>query len=333
MPDTSLGGALCMIVFLLTPHHGYTHTAVREHAGSLDVHLGAYHAAFATATLPLATYVFCDLDRLALEELRVAAELYRKLREGGARVLNDPARVPSRYGLLRMLHAAGINAFDAWRVEEGRQPTRWPVFLRTEGGHDAPVSGLLDHPEQLEQAIERAAADGVPRAAMLIVEFCAEPVRPGLWRRLSCYRIGDAMVADNCVHDDQWLVKYGKPGIATPELYEDELAIARGNPHGPELAGIFRRCGIEYGRADFGLVGGRVQVYEINTNPNVRFPTEHPVALRLQTYAEVRRNYLAALAEIDTPPGAPIAIDSDLFRPWRARAAAPPPARPVRRWY
>jgi len=294
-----------LIVFLSTHGHTFTHAALGTTTAAFDAQTVSYPAAFASTSLPRATYVFTDFDRLSPSDLAAAAALYRCLRAAGARVLNDPARAPSRYGLLRLLHEHGINRFDAYRVEERVEPERWPVFLRTEGGHGLPVSDLLHDPQALHDAIEHAVAEGVPRSALLIIEFAAEPVRPGLYRKLSAFRVGDRCFAHSCVHDEQWLVKYGRQGVATAELYEDELRIVRENAFSETLNTAFALAEIDYGRADFGLLGGEVQVYEINTNPSISFPAEHPSPFRIETFALTRRNYLAALEAIDTRDAAP----------------------------
>jgi hypothetical protein len=104
-----------------------------------------------------------------------------------------------------------------------------------------------------------------------------------------------------CVHDTHWLVKDGTTGCAPPELYADELRIARDNPFQERIATAFDLAGIDYGRADFGLVGGRVQLYEINRNPTLEFWFEHPSADRHETLRVVKANLLAALQAIDTP--------------------------------
>lgn len=311
-----------MIIFLTTAGHTYTHEALSRMADGIPVRILAYPAVIAQPRLPLATYVFTDCDRLPVAGLMAAAALYRCLRAGGARVLNDPARIPSRFGLLRLLHERAVNGFNAYRYEERARPARWPVFLRTEGNHDAPVSDLLHSTEELDAAAERLVQAGTPLPLLLVVEYAAQPVQPGLFRKLSCYRIGDRCIAYSCVHEDQWLVKYGKTGIATPALYEDELRIAQDNPHGPAMHAVFEAAGVSYGRVDFGLVDGRPQVYEINTNPHIAFPTEHPSPFRLQTYAVTKASYLAALAEIDTVASGEIAIESPVLAPYQAEAAA-----------
>jgi hypothetical protein len=291
-----------VIVFLLTAEHAYTMQRVIGAREDIRVEVSTYRNLQRAGALPRATYVFTDLDRLSPSMLRAAAASYRRLRDAGLRVLNDPARMPSRLGLLRSLHEAGINRFNAYRAEERVTPARWPVFLRCEGSHEAPRSDLLP---------DAAAVDsGVPLPSLLVIEYAAEPVKPGLFRKLACFQIGEAGFAHLCVHDDQWAVKYGKKGIAGEDLYEDELRIVRDNPFGEKLRAVFRRAGIEYGRADFGLLGGEAQVYEINTNPDVKlFPKQaHPSPHRLEALRIYRENYLDALKAIDTPEGGSVRV-------------------------
>jgi hypothetical protein len=42
--------------------------------------------------------------------------------------------------------------------------------------------------------------------------------------------------------------------------------------HEASLREIFRLARIEYGRMDYALLGGRLQVWEINTNPTIATP-------------------------------------------------------------
>ncbi len=290
-----------MIVFLVSASHTYTLNAVKAAATDFRVDTMSYADFFAAKAPPRATYIFSDLDRLAMWELRVSASMYRQLRDQGVRVLNDPARVASRHGLLRQLHRAGINRFNAYRVEEGVRPTQWPVFLRAEGDHLGPISRLLQNATELQSAVAEAIGVGCPLPSLLIVEYAAQPVRPGLFRRLSIYQIGPTSVADTCVHEADWRAKIGKDGTAPADLYEDELRIVRDNPYRETVGKAFAIGGIDYGRADFGLVDGTVQVYEINTNPNVELLGDSPSPFRSESRRLSNANYLAALRQIDTP--------------------------------
>jgi len=291
-----------VIVFVVTPEHTYTIKDIAEQSPAPKIQVTTYDELFRPGQVPPATYIFSDLDRLPLWRVRQAAMIYRQLRDGGARVLNDPARAPSRFGLLRLLYRRGINSFNAYRVEEGLIPTRWPVFLRCEGGHDAPLTDLMHDWEEARRAVDAAIAGGAPMASLLLVEYAAEPVAPGLFRKLSMYRLGDTYVAAHCVHEGNWLVKYGTKGIATPELYEDELRLIRDTPFEEALKPAFELAGIEYGRADFGLVGGKVVIYEINTNPHVQFPTDHPSPFRVESYRSFRDTFYEALCRLDFSP-------------------------------
>ncbi|HEU0049167.1 MAG TPA: hypothetical protein VFQ43_16365, partial [Nitrososphaera sp.] len=52
-----------------------------------------------------ATYVFADIDRLSFWDLELAAHAYLEMERLGLRVLNNPAKVKTRYALLCALHS------------------------------------------------------------------------------------------------------------------------------------------------------------------------------------------------------------------------------------
>ena len=290
-----------MILIVTTNEHRYTHSSLhREHG--LDHRVVTYDEILKRRSPYRATHILTDLDRLAASRVHEAAILYRELKQAGIKALNEPARVLGRFGLLRALSRAGINGFDIYRADALEMPRSWPVFLRVDGSHGAPVSGLLNNGEELAEAIEQAIAAGAPKASLLIIEYAAEPVRPGLYRKLSVFRVGDQLLGYTCVHDDHWLVKYGQSGIASDELYEEEYSIVENNPYSAAMLPAFEMAGIDYGRVDFGLVGGRPQVYEINTNPHVDLGNTMDSAVRNRSNALFRCNYLDAMAAIDTEP-------------------------------
>lgn len=287
-----------MIIVLTTRSHGYTHCALTRER-RLDLRLQSYDAVFRRRRLPAATYIFTDLDRLGYFELELAARLYRGLREAGLKTLNDPARVSQRFKLLRQLKSCGINDFNVWSLNDVDMPDRYPVFLRTASAHRGVLSGVLENRDELDRAIAEAVNKGIPERELLAVGYCAEPVAPGLFRKLSVYRIGDRMISTTCVHDRHWVAKLGVKGIASAALYEDEQRIVRDNPHGEQMREVFSVANIDYGRADFALVRGRPQIYEINTNPMIKAPQPHPVKARVESYKIVHDRLVAAFAELD----------------------------------
>jgi hypothetical protein len=214
-----------------------------------------------------------------------------------------------------------------------------------EGDHHAPVSGLLEDPASLNRALQDAIEGGAPRSALLIIEYAAEPVRPGLYRKLSVFRVGDRVLGYTCVHDGNWLVKYGTSGIAPADLYDEEYSLIAENPFGAAAKTAFDLAGIEYGRVDFGLVGGKPQFYEINSNPYVSLEAKAPNNERRSASLKLfRSNYIEAVKAIDFAPRASWRVKSSVaarraeLLPGRARRVltrvfparpASPPAEPV----
>jgi hypothetical protein len=308
-----------MIRFLLTRGHSYTVKSVCR-APRLSVSPMNYDALIRARWLRRATYIFTDLDRLSHWDLDLAGEIYLQLKNAGLTVLNNPARVKARYALSRALHSAGLNDFNVHRADELNPAIRFPVFVRKTQGHRKPLSDLLPTREQLDKTIESAVAAGTSLENLLVVEFAAEAVRPGLYRKLSAFRIGDVIVPHISVHDTSWLVKYGKMFDSIEDLYEEEHRMFQTNPFADHLKKVFDIAGIEYGRADFGIYRGRIQVYEINTNPHVAPACKHPSATRVANMSLSWEKYLEALRAMDSRGGWPIRLaDGKLqrHRPWK----------------
>ena len=259
----------------------------------------SYERALTAAALPPATFVFTDLDRLTRQGLDRAAACHRRLRRAGMRVLNDPARFLDRFRLLQALRAAGINPFTAWRATPDLVPPRWPVFVRRIRGHHGPRSGLIHDLGHLRREIAAALAAGTAPDDLIVVEYCAEPLPCGFFCKFSVFRLGEAVFAEACVFHDGWVAKRGELRFDRPDLDAGELRVVHENPHGRAMAPVFALAGVEYGRVDFGMVGGRPAVYEINTNPYIELDDEAATPLQRETLRVVGRNYLAALARLD----------------------------------
>jgi hypothetical protein len=262
----------------------------------------SYDGLFRRRSLHPATYVFTDFDRLNFWDLQLAALAYNRIAAAGWQALNNPARARQRYALLRRLYAAGVNQFQVYRVETGEMPERYPVFMRGECAHQGPLSGLIADRHELEGAIETLIAAGHPEHHLIITEYAAEPIRPNLYRKYQMFRIGERVFPSFCFHNDTWAIKAGNPGIVGQELYEEENSILRQNPYGELVRRAFEVAQISYGRADFGIVGGKVQIYEINTNPHIGHGGSHPFLIREDTHNLAWNYYIEGLAAIDRNP-------------------------------
>jgi hypothetical protein len=303
-----------MIWFVVTRPHTYTVKSLVE--GSFGAKVPpcgvlVYSELFASYELKAGTYIFCDIERLSESELVLAAAIYRRLSAAGCRVLNDPARVKFRYALLRSLNEAGINSFDAYRADGHPRPKRFPVFIREEAEHKPAVTQLLRDQDALDAALNHLPSQARPLRGLIVIEYCAEPVAPGIFRRYGTYRIGEGIQLEQVVTDDSWNVKTGKPGLATEEMYQKDDQAFRENRFCDELRDVFRIAEIDYGRADFGLVKGRPQVYEINTNPSLGRLSPHPSATRMASLTFSRQRLAEFFEAIDTPDrGEILTLDS-----------------------
>ena len=331
-----------MIVYVVAAHLAHTLARALPLLGpdlAARVRIATYDTLLRQRRWPMAHYIFAELESLPPDLLARAEAAWRRLEAHGAgmRLLNDPARVKARYELLRTLAAAGRNDYGVYRLDEAREPRRFPVFLRAANDHDGPIGDLIDNARDLAGAVERLAATGCFRTDRLIVEFAAVADADGLFRKYGAYVVGGAIVPEHMYAGAHWMLKPGSNQRAGARPFDraaiarEELAYVRANPHAEALRAIAALARIDYGRIDYGLAGGRVQVWEINTNPDPDLGPDPPGVVRAaETRAHFVAAFRAALLAIDTPIAAGGRV---LVRPrkWRwlrrwTRTAGPSPS-------
>jgi hypothetical protein len=229
-----------------------------------------YEELFHRRAAPLGHYIFADVDRLTHYEQEIAIVVADALRQASPeiRILNHPRWVLERFPLLRLLEQRGVNSFGVTRLDDGSRPKRYPVFVRCEDGHFGPDTDLLHSEAELEQTIADMRQRGRVLKRRIAVEFCAQRDDHGYYRKYGCINIGGRIVPQHVFESRSWMVKSDTKD-RDPALAEAEMNYIRENPHRDALAEIFALAHIEYGRADYTLVDGKIQVYEINTNPNL----------------------------------------------------------------
>jgi hypothetical protein len=286
-----------MVTYLCRWDHAYTLKSLnREKLFKIL----SYDDAFRAKSLPSGTYFFTDLDRLGVWELELAGIIYRLLKQAGADVFNDPVKARTRYSLLRALHLEGVNSFQVYRPSLSEWPERYPVFVRRDHFHSGVLSELIEDEKSLREALVRISNDGIPDSNLMVVEYAAEPTSQGIFQKHAVYRIGDRYFRDLTVNQNHWVAKYGELGVAGEKIYQDELDNMRHVPFLETIQEVFEIANIEYGRVDFGIVAGKPQFYEINTNPCVGFSlSQHPFSQRLKSHSIFKDNYLAAVRVLE----------------------------------
>lgn len=254
-----------------------------------------YDDVFAAPLLRAATYVFADLERLAPAAAARAARLHDALAARGFRMLNHPTRSLRRYHLLRALAARGTNRFAVYRV--GEAVACFPVFVRVENDHEGSRTALLPDRAALTAAITALERAGVARDRLLVTEFCDTADARGIYRKYSAFVIGDRIVPRHVFYSRCWMVKL--PDLVDDDLLAEERAYVESNPHQDQLRAIFGLAGLEWGRIDYGLLDGALQVWEINTNPQIMSFADGGGPARLPQHARAAVALRSAFEAID----------------------------------
>ncbi|HEY1385609.1 MAG TPA: hypothetical protein VGF43_18430 [Dongiaceae bacterium] len=228
----------------------------------------SYETLLALKRAPIGNYVFTDVDRLSGYEVDAAAEIVKSVTAAApaALISNPPHRVLNRYALLRRLYESGINSFNVWRLDEERAPTAYPVFIRREQDALGPESGLLRNEGEYRAAVAALQASGKGLTGRIAVQYVSTAGGDGLHRKYGVFGIRGRMVPQNLMTAESWVVKSDSRD-PDADMTEEEERFVTANPHADQLREIFRIAHIDFGRVDYGIVDGRIEVFEINTNP------------------------------------------------------------------
>jgi len=225
----------------------------------------------ARRSLPAGTYIFSALDQLSPAGLGLMLELEQQLaRAGGlARILNAPSRTLLRYALLAELRRAGWNRHGAARATGDLSGLRFPVFLREEHQHTGPISPLVHDGAGLRRELGRALLRGYSLEELLVVEFFDAAGPDAIYRRYPAFIIGSQIIPRGLSQGPNWMLKFEEAKFTEASLLE-ERAYVLGNPHEADLRKVFELAGrVEYGRVDYAVKDGRLEVWEINLNPTI----------------------------------------------------------------
>ncbi len=260
-----------MIFLLTTAAHQYTATRHFESFGlalKKIVQPLSYEELFQTKRLRPGVYIFADLERLWPDDAERAAKFWQVMNERpGFSTLNHPTRSLRRYELLRTMYLRGTNRFNVYRLTEHRQPARFPVYLRGENDHDGNRTPRLNDEQELSAAIRQVDQTGRSRENTLITEFYDIADSDGVFHKYSAFCVAGEFVPRHLCFTKHWVVK--QPDLVDAKYLAREREYLETNPHAAELREIFALARIDYGRIDYSLAEGVIQVWEINTNPTI----------------------------------------------------------------
>ena len=291
-----------MIYYLVTAEHSYTMESYLQSWGRklIDrIQLLFYEELPKLRRLPAGTYIFSDLERLSPQQKAFAAEVWKQLAAtgNGVRLLNHPMRCVLRYQLLQALHESGQNDFRAVRATEARALDRFPVFIREENEHTGNINGLLRNQDEVDEALANLVTQGYSLDSLLVIEFCETSDSTGVYRKYAAFMVGGTIVPRTLIFGHDWCLKV--TDLGTEEMLREERDYREQNPDEPWLRKMFNLAGIDYGRIDYGLLGNKPQVWEINTNPMVLLLPKEYTPVHLPAQKEFARCIIPAFEALD----------------------------------
>jgi hypothetical protein len=264
---------------------------------------------------PFGLYVFTGLNRFGPRLTRALALLYESLSHcTGLPPLNHPAEALRRYELLRALHREGLNEFDARGAWEDLSDLRYPVFVRDRSLHGS-LPSILRSRREVEVEVGWALVRGADLSELIVVEFLNTLTGDGLFRKYSAYVVGESVIPVSLERGKRWVLRHPEAEFDF-EALEEEKEFVLSDPHAPQLQEVRKVARIGFGRMDYSVLDGRVQVWEINTLPTMRRPPgTAPMADELRAFRQTKREvfrarFLEAWHALctDMPTGPPVEL-------------------------
>lgn len=277
--------------------------------------------------IPAGLHIFADFERLRPLEKNYVQAIHDRMQQHpeSYQTINSPALWSGRLGLNQSLSAAGRNDYRAFRLADIPPDLKFPVFVRWENEH----SGSLGEPVATRSAIKERAnqyAQGrqrLNRHKLLVVEHLDVISPDGYYRKYSAQKIGDRLFSRHLFFSKGWVTK--NSDLIEPSMNAEELEFIRTFPDHDDVLEAFRLAGLDYGRIDYGFVNGRMQVWEINTNPIVLHRPHMIEPERMEGQQISGQAILAWLRQLDAE--SPQGPDRRLFgrlsgQRWQAQLAA-----------
>lgn len=240
--------------------------------------------------------ILSDWDRLHADERKTYAAWFAD--RSRARLLNPPGSLPERETLNTRLHEAGYGNFRVLPAQRLPDDLRFPVFLRARNDHRGSLTPLLRDRAALDDALAVVGEWSRP-GDLIVCEWlnCPAPHTTGLYGKYSAMRIDRHLIPRHILFSRHWQVK--NPDTTSRELADIEARWLESFPERDEVMLIFEIAGIEYGRIDYGFdEAGRLQVFEINSNPMVMPKRSGVAEVRLASQLASAGRIAAAFAEL-----------------------------------
>ena len=198
--------------------------------------------------------------------------LWKTLSAKGYLLFNHPVKSTRRFELLKLLYSLKINRFNVYRLNEDLSEIRYPVFLRKSDDHTGSQSDLINDSASLTSEVNKIKDFSTDIENWVITEFRDVRDQNGIFRKYGAFYINKTIIPRHLFFSRHWVQKEATE-ITEIDTAKEESEYLTNNPHEHALKDIFSIAGIDYGRIDYGINNGEIQVWEINTNPIIVTPS------------------------------------------------------------
>ncbi len=255
---------------------------------------------------PRGIYLVTDSEPCSAEQKRIARTFYASLaaRPGESAVLNDPSRIVGRFELLKQLCESGVNDFNVHRALSLPIDVRFPAFVRYEDRHIGPITEPFATRTELDGALERLSNEGHPLERLMVVEYVDTSVE-GVFTKYGAQKIGSHVFGKHLMAGRHWMMK--RKSSVRGLVADQEPAYVTELPLRDRIEEVYGYSGHEWARMDYSLYKGRIQVWEINDNPEMGTKWTRNMG-RAPVNRYVYGNYFTGLEQVGSTvePGPPM---------------------------
>jgi hypothetical protein len=143
-------------------------------------------------------------------------------------------------------------------------------------------------------------------ADVIVTEFCDTADATGLYRKYSSFCVDGCILPRHVFFSDEWMIKQWK--LLTESSKQEEADYLAANPHAALLRELFAVARVDYGRVDYSLLDGQLQVWEINTNPMIIASGQGGGGARSEIHAQFAASMQAVLESLAAYPSGGVGL-------------------------
>lgn len=242
------------------------------------------------------TLVLCDLDISNTKFKDKIKSLFSnplEITKQNLQIYNHPEKILDRHSLLEKLYSVKLNTHKVYRADQADQIETFPLFLRYDNNHAGPISNLIETKDELKRVLATIENTNF----LSIVEYKPTDKLCNYFKKYSYFIFSNHLIPRHLLFSKEWCVK--KNAVLTPFCAHQEYLFLKANPHIDKVRSIVEASGVSYGRIDYSTANGKIETWEINTNPLSLEPLDEKDSLRSHNHSLFAAKYVDCLHQTE----------------------------------